>query len=47
MAPPNPKYCENIQELKKTIMSHGAKSHGMMLINIKDQITHLWEALLK
>ncbi len=47
MAPPNPKYCENIQELKKSIMSHGAKSHGMMLINIKDQITHLWEALLK
>ncbi len=47
MAPPNPKYCENIQELKKTIMSHGAKSHGMMLINIKDCITHLWESLLK
>ncbi|XP_077058464.1 interferon-induced very large GTPase 1-like [Siphateles boraxobius] len=47
MAPPNPKYCENIQELKKTIMSHASKSHGMMQIDLKDRIKDLWEALLK
>ncbi|KAL0146869.1 hypothetical protein M9458_057808 [Cirrhinus mrigala] len=46
MAPPNPNYCENIQELKKTIMTHAAKSHGMMLIHLKDRIKDLWEALL-
>ncbi|XDV12164.1 hypothetical protein PO909_000884 [Leuciscus waleckii] len=47
MAPPNPKYCENIQELKKTIMSHTSKSHGIMQIDLKDRIKDLWEALLK
>ncbi|KAG1966942.1 interferon-induced very large GTPase 1-like [Pimephales promelas] len=47
MAPPNPNYCENIQELKKTIMSHASKSHGTMLIDLKDRIKDLWEALLK
>ncbi|XP_039535099.1 interferon-induced very large GTPase 1-like [Pimephales promelas] len=46
MAPPNPNYCENIQELKKTIVSHASKSHGMMLIDLKDRIRNLWEALL-
>ncbi|XP_051744874.1 interferon-induced very large GTPase 1-like [Ctenopharyngodon idella] len=46
MAPPNPNYCENIQELKKTIMSHLAKSHGMTLTNLKGHIKDLWEALL-
>ncbi|XP_039543514.1 interferon-induced very large GTPase 1-like isoform X2 [Pimephales promelas] len=46
MAPPNPNYCENIQELKKTIMSHASKSHGTMLIDLKDRIKDLWEALL-
>ncbi|KAK9978532.1 hypothetical protein ABG768_020280 [Culter alburnus] len=47
MAPPNPNYCENIQELKETIMSHASKSHGMMLTDLKDRIKDLWEALLK
>ncbi|XP_048046123.1 interferon-induced very large GTPase 1-like [Megalobrama amblycephala] len=47
MAPPNPKYCENIQELKETIMSKASKPHGMMLKNFKDHIKDLWEALLK
>uniref|UniRef100_A0A672L591 VLIG-type G domain-containing protein n=1 Tax=Sinocyclocheilus grahami TaxID=75366 RepID=A0A672L591_SINGR len=39
MAPPNPNYCENIQELKKTIMSHASKSvkMTMMLINRQTQ----------
>ncbi|XP_039545686.1 interferon-induced very large GTPase 1-like isoform X1 [Pimephales promelas] len=47
MAPPNPKYCDNIQELKKTIMCHASKSHKMMLIDLKDRVKDLWEALLK
>ncbi|XP_016379104.1 interferon-induced very large GTPase 1-like [Sinocyclocheilus rhinocerous] len=46
MAPPNPNYCENIQELKKTIMFHASKSDGMMLAHLKDRIKDLWEALL-
>ncbi|KAG1928649.1 interferon-induced very large GTPase 1-like [Pimephales promelas] len=46
MAPPNPNYCENIQELKKTIMSHASNSHGFMLKGLKDRIKDLWEALL-
>ncbi|KAL0152974.1 hypothetical protein M9458_051727 [Cirrhinus mrigala] len=46
MAPPNPNYCENIQELKKYIMSNAQKSHGMMLKDLKDNIKDLWEALL-
>uniref|UniRef100_A0A8C2GTP9 VLIG-type G domain-containing protein n=1 Tax=Cyprinus carpio TaxID=7962 RepID=A0A8C2GTP9_CYPCA len=46
MAPPNPNYCENIQQLKKTIISHASKSHGMMLRDLKDHIKDLWEALL-
>ncbi|KAI2667036.1 Interferon-induced very large GTPase 1 [Labeo rohita] len=46
MAPPNPNYCENIQELKKTIMSHASKSHGIMLKDLKKRIKDLWEALL-
>ncbi|XP_016118335.1 interferon-induced very large GTPase 1-like [Sinocyclocheilus grahami] len=47
MAPPNPSYCENIQDLKKTILSHVSKSNGMMLTDIKSHIKNLWEALLK
>ncbi|XDV11442.1 hypothetical protein PO909_000381 [Leuciscus waleckii] len=46
MAPPNPNYCDNIQELRKTIMSHASNSHGMMLIDLKDRVKDLWEALL-
>ncbi|XP_067282898.1 interferon-induced very large GTPase 1-like [Pseudorasbora parva] len=46
MAPPNPNYCENIQELKKSIMSHASKSDGMILKDLKDRIKDLWEALL-
>ncbi|XP_016315471.1 interferon-induced very large GTPase 1-like, partial [Sinocyclocheilus anshuiensis] len=47
MAPSNPKYCENIQELKETIMSHAAKSDKMMLAHLKFSVKDLWEALLK
>ncbi|KAF4116476.1 hypothetical protein G5714_003965 [Onychostoma macrolepis] len=47
MAPPNPVYCESIQELKETIMSFASKSHGIMLIDLKVRIKDLWEALRK
>ncbi|KAI2650884.1 Interferon-induced very large GTPase 1 [Labeo rohita] len=46
MAPPNPNYCENIQDLKKTIMTHAETSHGMRLKDFKVRIKDLWEALL-
>ncbi|CAM4332203.1 unnamed protein product [Leuciscus chuanchicus] len=46
MAPPNPNYCENIQELKESIQTYASKSHGMMLTHLKDRIKDLWEALL-
>ncbi|XP_077058451.1 interferon-induced very large GTPase 1-like [Siphateles boraxobius] len=46
MAPPNPKYCENIQELKKTILSHASRSDGLMLRHLKHHIKDFWEALL-
>uniref|UniRef100_A0A8C1ZMP3 VLIG-type G domain-containing protein n=1 Tax=Cyprinus carpio TaxID=7962 RepID=A0A8C1ZMP3_CYPCA len=46
MAPPNPNYCENIQELKKSILSHATQSYGRMLAHLKDHIKDLWEALL-
>ncbi|XP_048012944.1 interferon-induced very large GTPase 1-like [Megalobrama amblycephala] len=46
MAPPNPSYCENIQELKKSVMSHASESKRMMLTHLKDRIKDLWEALL-
>ncbi|KAL0159230.1 hypothetical protein M9458_042955, partial [Cirrhinus mrigala] len=46
MAPPNPNYCENIQDLKKTIMTHAETSHGIKLKHLKARIEDLWEALL-
>ncbi|CAM4675359.1 unnamed protein product [Leuciscus chuanchicus] len=46
MAPPNPNYCENIQELKQTILTHASKSDGIMLMQLRDRIQDLWEALL-
>ncbi|XP_059399914.1 interferon-induced very large GTPase 1-like isoform X1 [Carassius carassius] len=46
MAPPNPSYCENIQELKKTFLSHASKSVGLQLTHLKGRINDLWEALL-
>ncbi len=47
MAPSNPSYCENVQDLKETLLSHVSKSNGMMLTDIKSHITNLWEALQK
>ncbi|XP_073700563.1 interferon-induced very large GTPase 1-like [Garra rufa] len=46
MAPTNPNYCEDIHDLKMTIMTHASKSRGMMLTQLKYHITDLWEALL-
>ncbi|XP_016345159.1 interferon-induced very large GTPase 1-like isoform X2 [Sinocyclocheilus anshuiensis] len=46
MAPPNPSYCENIQELKKTFFSHASNSDGLELTHLKGRINDLWEALL-
>ncbi|CAM4654477.1 unnamed protein product [Leuciscus chuanchicus] len=46
MAPPNPSYCENIQELKTTFFSQASKSDGIELTQLKVRINDLWEALL-
>ncbi|ROL49831.1 Interferon-induced very large GTPase 1 [Anabarilius grahami] len=46
MAPPNPNYCDNIQELKESIVSHASKSNGMTLTHLKARVKDLWEALL-
>ncbi|XP_016383514.1 interferon-induced very large GTPase 1-like [Sinocyclocheilus rhinocerous] len=46
MAPPNPSYCENIQDLKTTFFSHASKSDGLQLTHLKGRINDLWEALL-
>ncbi len=46
MAPPNPSYCENIQELKTMFFSHASKSDGLELTYLKSRINDLWEALL-
>ncbi|KAL0152228.1 hypothetical protein M9458_051951, partial [Cirrhinus mrigala] len=46
MAPPNPNYCENIQDLKKTFMAHVSKTDKMMLKDLKERIKDLWKALL-
>ncbi|XP_052406202.1 interferon-induced very large GTPase 1-like [Carassius gibelio] len=46
MAPPNPNYCENIQELKKTIITYVSKSDGTRLKDFRVRINDLWEALL-
>uniref|UniRef100_A0A8C2PQV7 VLIG-type G domain-containing protein n=1 Tax=Cyprinus carpio TaxID=7962 RepID=A0A8C2PQV7_CYPCA len=44
MAPPNPDYSRNIQELKDTILSKASKSNGITLF--KKRINDLWNALL-
>ncbi|XP_073689240.1 interferon-induced very large GTPase 1 [Garra rufa] len=46
MAPPNPRYSENVQELKSTILSHASKSNGVTLAQFKDRVGDLWNALL-
>ncbi len=46
MAPPNPNYCENIQELKQSILTHASQSDGIMLTHLRQRVQDLWEALL-
>ncbi|XP_029912998.1 interferon-induced very large GTPase 1-like [Myripristis murdjan] len=45
MAPPNPDYSESIQELKNIILSKASKSNGMTLLQFKNRILDLWNAL--
>ncbi|KAA0718618.1 Interferon-induced very large GTPase 1 [Triplophysa tibetana] len=46
MAPPNPNYSRNIQELKDTILSKCSRSRGLTLSQFKMRIDDLWTALL-
>ncbi|KAF4117768.1 hypothetical protein G5714_002321 [Onychostoma macrolepis] len=46
MAPPNPDYSRNIQELKDTILSKASKSNGITLSQFRMRINDLWNALL-
>ncbi|XP_056589456.1 interferon-induced very large GTPase 1, partial [Triplophysa dalaica] len=46
MAPPNPNYCDNVQELKESILRHASNSDGMMLTHLRGRIEDLWKALL-
>ncbi len=46
MAPPNPDYSRNIQELKDTILSKASKSSGITMSQFKMRINDLWNALL-
>ncbi|XP_073669154.1 interferon-induced very large GTPase 1-like [Paramisgurnus dabryanus] len=46
MAPPNPTYCKNVLDLKKSILTHASKSNGIMLSHLRGRIEDLWEALL-
>ncbi|XP_051989351.1 interferon-induced very large GTPase 1 [Xyrauchen texanus] len=46
MAPPNPDYSRNIQELKNTILSNASKASCFTLSQFKTRVTDLWNALL-
>ncbi|XP_051557628.1 interferon-induced very large GTPase 1-like [Myxocyprinus asiaticus] len=46
MAPPNPDYSRNIQELKNTILSKASKASCVTLSQFKTRISDLWNALL-
>ncbi|XP_053494453.1 interferon-induced very large GTPase 1 [Ictalurus furcatus] len=46
MAPQNPLYTENVEELKKTILSNASNVHILTLTQLKSRIKDLWEALL-
>ncbi|KAL6460907.1 hypothetical protein MHYP_G00308730 [Metynnis hypsauchen] len=46
MAPPNPLYCENIQELKSSIISKISTNRGVKLSEFKENFSSLWNALL-
>ncbi|XP_049331646.1 interferon-induced very large GTPase 1-like [Astyanax mexicanus] len=46
MAPPNPRYSENVQELKRDIISRASKTNCMKLSQFQQRVKDLWEALL-
>ncbi|XP_062844682.1 interferon-induced very large GTPase 1-like [Trichomycterus rosablanca] len=46
MAPPNPRYSENIQELKREIISRASDTNGLKLSQFQKRVKDLWEALL-
>ncbi|XP_053494933.1 interferon-induced very large GTPase 1-like [Ictalurus furcatus] len=46
MAPPNPSYSENINELRRKIMSKISTHRGVTLSQFKSSINDLWNALL-
>ncbi|XP_067089390.1 interferon-induced very large GTPase 1-like isoform X1 [Osmerus mordax] len=46
MAPPNPRYSENVQELKNMILSKTSKSTAMKLSAFQTRVEDLWNALL-
>ena len=46
MAPPNPGYNENIQELKTMILSKASELKGVTLSEFNNNICNLWGALL-
>ncbi|XP_049331730.1 interferon-induced very large GTPase 1-like [Astyanax mexicanus] len=46
MAPPNPHYSENVQELKRDIVSRASKTNCMKLSQFQQRVKDLWEALL-
>ncbi len=46
MAPPNPKYCTNIQELKNMVFSKASVSSCVTLSQFKGRLNDLWNALL-
>ncbi|XP_046893824.1 interferon-induced very large GTPase 1-like isoform X2 [Hypomesus transpacificus] len=46
MAPPNPRYSENVQELKNMILSKTSKSTVMKLSAFQTRVEDLWNALL-
>ncbi|XP_069005656.1 interferon-induced very large GTPase 1-like isoform X2 [Embiotoca jacksoni] len=46
MAPPNPRYSENVQELKHIILSKASQSSGITLSYFKSKIQDLWNALM-
>ncbi|KAG9279192.1 interferon-induced very large GTPase 1-like [Astyanax mexicanus] len=46
MAPPNPLYCDSIQELKGNIISKMSSNSGVTFSQFKQRLSSLWNALL-
>ncbi|XP_056600443.1 interferon-induced very large GTPase 1-like [Triplophysa dalaica] len=46
MAPPNPNYSRNVQELKNIILSKASRGSGITLSQFKMRIDDIWTALL-